>query len=249
MVRQATGDPISGFASVRVFGQALKEAFYSSNSFPSVYVADPFMGGGTPILEANRIGCNVTGFDINPMSWWIVKQEIEHLDLNMYIEAADSLRLVLEKKIGHLYRTRCLMCGSEDAHVKYFLWVKTKKCRSCGEDIDLFPGYLLAADSRHPKNVFVCSACGELTETGDRKDPGRCGHCLWIWFLTDRQSEATADALRAQPITCFLLPSSDRRAIVSLPSNTTAPLASLLILEGSSRGPILRTLNDLPKQK
>jgi adenine-specific DNA methylase len=37
------------------------------------------LGGGTPILEASRVGCNVIGFDINPMSYWIVKQEIEHL--------------------------------------------------------------------------------------------------------------------------------------------------------------------------
>jgi putative DNA methylase len=155
----------------------LKEAFYNSNSFPKLHVADPFMGGGTPILEANRIGCNVTGFDINPMSWWIVKQEIEHLDLDAYMKAAHSLRRALEKEIGHLYRTRCLLCGSKDAHIKYFLWVKTRKCKSCGKDIDLFPGYLLAADSRHPKNVFVCSACGGLTETGNRNDPGKCGHC------------------------------------------------------------------------
>ena len=34
------------------------------------------------------------------------------------------------------------------------------KCKECGEDIDLFPGYLIASDSRHPKNVFVCPACG-----------------------------------------------------------------------------------------
>jgi adenine-specific DNA methylase len=104
----------------------LEEAFYNFNSLPSIHVADPFMGGGTPILEANRIGCNVTGFDINPMSWWIVKQEIEHLDPDAYMKAANSLRLALEKVVGHLYRTRCLKCGSEDAHVKYFLWVKTK---------------------------------------------------------------------------------------------------------------------------
>lgn len=43
--------------------------------------------------------------------------------------------------------------------------------------IDLFPGYLLAADSRHPKNIFVCPICGELTETKDRNNPGQCGHC------------------------------------------------------------------------
>jgi putative DNA methylase len=83
----------------------LREVFYKSNNFPGRHVADPFMGGGTPILEANRIGCNVTGFDINPMSWWIVKQEIEHLDLGAYAEAAESLRAVA--------------CGLGSGHGKY----------------------------------------------------------------------------------------------------------------------------------
>ena len=155
----------------------LREVFYKANDLSGRHIADPFMGGGTPILEANRVGCDVTGFDINPMSYWIVKQEIEHLNLDEYSEAAESLRSALEKEIGPLYRTQCSYCGSQDAHVKYFLWVKVMPCKKCGKDIDLFPGYLLSADSRHPKNVFVCPACGELTETEDRKKPGRCIHC------------------------------------------------------------------------
>ena len=162
----------------------LSEAFYEANNFPGIHVADPFMGGGTPLLEANRVGCNVIGFDINPMSYWIVKQEIEHLDLNAYTEAAKSLRTSLEKEIGHLYRTRCLLCGSGDAHVKYFLWVKVTQCQKCGEDIELFPGYLLSADSRHPKNVFICPGCGELTEVDDRNNPGQCNLCSADLTLT-----------------------------------------------------------------
>ncbi|MDD9816753.1 MAG: DNA adenine methylase [Gammaproteobacteria bacterium] len=155
----------------------LQEAFYRANKFSGLHVADPFMGGGTTILEANRIGCNVTGFDINPMSYWIVKQEIGQLDLGAYAKAAGALRADLEKKIGQFYRTRCMLCGSNDAHVKYFLWVKTKPCNECGKNLDLFPGYLLAADVRHPRNVFICPVCRGLTETGDRKAPGRCNDC------------------------------------------------------------------------
>jgi len=155
----------------------LQKVFYEPNDLSGFHIADPFMGGGIPILEANRVGCNVTGFDINPMSYWIVKQEIEHLNLETYSKAADKLRATLEKEIGLLYRTRCTLCGSDDAHVKYFLWVKVRPCHQCGKDVDLFPGYLLSADSRHPKNVFVCPSCGELTETDDRKDPGHCAHC------------------------------------------------------------------------
>ncbi|MFQ5639928.1 MAG: DUF1156 domain-containing protein [bacterium] len=155
----------------------LREVFYEPNDLSDRHIADPFMGGGTPILEANRLGCNVTGLDINPMSYWVVKQEIEHLNLEAYSKAADALRAMLEKDIGLFYRTRCTSCDSDDAHVKYFLWVKIKPCYQCGKDIDLFPGYLLSADSRHPKNVFICASCGELTETDDRKNPGRCAHC------------------------------------------------------------------------
>ena len=55
--------------------------------------------------------------------------------------------------------------------------MKTIDCRKCQKPIDLFPGYLLASDSRHPKNVFVCPVCGQLTETVDRKNPGVRRHC------------------------------------------------------------------------
>lgn len=155
----------------------LRAAFYRANRFSDKVVADPFMGGGTPLIEANRLGCDVIGLDINPMSYWIVRQEIDHLDIAAYTNSAYALRQALATELGHLYRTRCVYCEAEDAQVKYFLWVKLAKCRRCQNDIDLFPGYLLAGDSRHPKNVFVCSACGRLTEAVDRRQPGSCRHC------------------------------------------------------------------------
>lgn len=61
--------------------------------------------------------------------------------------------------------------------MKYFLWVKTEQCVTCGEEADLFPNFMIAEDVRHPANVFVCGNCGELFETADRKDPGPCPHC------------------------------------------------------------------------
>lgn len=157
--------------------KSLLDVFYQANSLKGIKIADPFMGGGTPLIEANRLGCDITGFDINPMAYWIVKQEIEYLNLAEYIQKANSLCERLEKEIGHLYRTRCILCGNEDAYVKYFLWVKTISCRKCHKPNDLFPGYLLSSNSRHPKNVFVCHACGQLTETDDRRMPGACQHC------------------------------------------------------------------------
>lgn len=156
---------------------SLQEAFYQAGNLSGKTIADPFMGGGTPLLEANRMGAHVRGCDINPMAYWIVRQEMEYLNLQDYRAAADVLRKNLEDELGRLYRTRCKICGNPEAHVKYFLWVKTTACRYCGKALDLFPSHLIAKDVRHPKNVFVCPTCGQLTETSDREKPGLCSHC------------------------------------------------------------------------
>src|SRR3984957_14411960 len=155
----------------------LAESFFQANDFPGRLVADPFMGGGSPLLEANRVGCDVQGFDINPMSAWIVREEIEHLDRRAYREAVDALIKGLTDEIGAAYRTNCPLYGDGNGPVKYFLWVKTLDCERCGHDFDLSPGALLADDTRHPKHVLVCADCGELNEINDTRKPGKCRSC------------------------------------------------------------------------
>ena len=155
----------------------LKECFYEGNKFNNIRIADPFMGGGTPLIEANRLGCGIIGFDINPMAYWIVKQEIDYINLDSYKKVAYDLRSKLNQKIGHLYKTKCLVCGSNEADAKYFLWVKLRTCSRCGREFSLFPGYLIAENKRHPRNVVICSSCGELNETDSRIDAGNCCSC------------------------------------------------------------------------
>ena len=155
----------------------LEDAFFRANDFPGQRIADPFMGGGTPLIEANRVGCDVEGCDVNPMASWIVHEEIEHIDIDVYEQAANTLIAALRAEIDSYYRTSCPLFGDEDVPVKSFLWVKEHDCESCGSTFDLFPGYLLAEDRRHPRNVLVCPACGELNEVLDRKEPGNCAAC------------------------------------------------------------------------
>ena len=127
------------------FGDApLVDLYFKANQFPGRRIAAPFMGGGTPLLEANRLGCAVIGFDINPMSTWIVREEMEHLDVDCYREEADRLLEHLRRQVGHLYVTDCPRYGDRDVPVKYFLWVKVLACTDCHKDFDLFPGYRVA---------------------------------------------------------------------------------------------------------
>ena len=155
----------------------VSEIFFQANDFPKVTIADPFMGGGTPLLEANRVGCDVVGFDINPMATWIVQEEIEHIDLKKYRTLADDLMVALTQEIGKYFLTDCPQYGDHDVPVKYFLWVKVLNCEACNEEFDLFPGYLVAENRRHPANVVVCWSCGDLNETEDVASPGQCKGC------------------------------------------------------------------------
>jgi hypothetical protein len=158
------------------FGQApVEETYYRANSFEGVTIADPFMGGGTPLLEANRIGCNVIGTDINPMAAWVVREEIDAIDLKSYWEQAKELLDQIADEVGCFYKTTCPITGRKDADVKYFLWVKTGTCGKCRKAFDLFPGYVLAENSRHTSYVLVCARCGDLNEVADPDRPGSCG--------------------------------------------------------------------------
>lgn len=110
------------------------------------------------------------------MAWWVVRQELKALDLAAYEETAWQIAQQVEGEVRDLYRTHCRGCGG-DVPVKYFLWVKTRTCGRCGRGFDLFPGYLIAAAGRHPRNVVLCAACGELEEVGERRAPGDCSAC------------------------------------------------------------------------
>jgi adenine-specific DNA methylase len=156
----------------------LERSFFRGHRFEGV-IGDPFMGGGTPLIEANRLGFHIVGTDINPMAYWIVRQELGELNDAALAQAAEAVAADVARELGHLYETTCVKC-CQAAQVKYFLWVKTQACPECRASNDLFPGYLLAEATRHPKHVIACSGCGALVELEyqPRADgPALCSHC------------------------------------------------------------------------
>jgi putative DNA methylase len=51
-------------------------------SFKNLKVADIFMGGGTTLVEGSRLGMQMSGNDLNPVAWFVVKQELANVDLD-----------------------------------------------------------------------------------------------------------------------------------------------------------------------
>jgi len=117
-------------------------------------ILDPFMGGGTTIIEALRLGCNATGIDLNPVAWFIVKNEAESINIEKLKEAFEELsnRIIqwsgktLKQTLLDLYKTECPCCGNENADTIYTFWIKSAPCTTatCQNKTPLFNDYLIA---------------------------------------------------------------------------------------------------------
>lgn len=159
--------------------RSVRESYYHPHDIEDITVYDPFMGGGTPLLEANRLGINTIGNDINPMATWLVRQSLVDIDIKAFDKAAERVINKTERVLSSLYKTECRECGG-DAPVKYFIWVKTTDCAECGETVELFPGYRIAKNVRHPEVVIFCPLCRDLFEVDSEPEAEKeitCGCC------------------------------------------------------------------------
>lgn len=66
--------------------KAVWEAYYANHqkkgALKHLTVADVFMGGGTTLVEGSRLGMQMSGVDLNPIAWFVVKQEFAKPDLD-----------------------------------------------------------------------------------------------------------------------------------------------------------------------
>src|SRR5208282_2747806 len=65
--------------------KAVWDVYYANHqkrrALSNIKVADPFMGGGTTIVEGARLGMQTFGCDLNPIAWFIVKTEMTDVDI------------------------------------------------------------------------------------------------------------------------------------------------------------------------
>ncbi len=136
-------------------------------------VLDPFMGGGTPVVEALRLGCRVIGLDISPVAWFVTKKEVELVDLAVLDEAFRRLGDTVGRRIRSYYGTTCPR--GHRAEAMYYFWVKVSECGNCGARVRLFPNYVVSRRER--LHVSVCPECLQMISTPRHSPETRCGDC------------------------------------------------------------------------
>jgi putative DNA methylase len=55
---------------------------HENENFRKLKVAEPFMGGGTTIVEGSRLGMQLFGCDLNPVAWFVVRNEVTPVETN-----------------------------------------------------------------------------------------------------------------------------------------------------------------------
>ncbi|RLC86515.1 MAG: hypothetical protein DRI79_09900 [Chloroflexi bacterium] len=164
---------LAAFAPFEESEMSIWHRFCEGANLQGKIVLDPFMGGGTTIVEALRLGCRVVGVDINPVAWFITKKEIEPVDLESLDAAFHRLEETAGQFIRRYYQTKCP--SGHQAEVMYFFWVKVAECGECGARVRLFPNYELSR--RDHVNVCFCPNCLQIIETKGYDPETTCPAC------------------------------------------------------------------------
>lgn len=131
--------------------------FYSCHDFSHLTVLDPFMGGGTSIVEASKCGARTIGVDIDPVAWFVTKKEIEPCPTEKILEALADLERSIGNEIQAYYLTHTP--DGQDTPAIYYFWVDLITCPDCGTQFEAHPHYQLYRDKRNAQQTVFCRTC------------------------------------------------------------------------------------------
>lgn len=159
-------------------GTDVFNAFYEPLRLPKAVVFDPFMGSGTTIGEAVKLGARAVGRDINPVAHFLVRNALAFHDRDEIVAEFDRITADVSDTIQTYYKTE--LPDGRDATVLYWFWVKTVSCPECSEEVDLFGSRIFARHAypkKFPKCRATCPDCGSINVVRYDDTDATCEHC------------------------------------------------------------------------
>ena len=159
-------------------GSDLAAEFYQVHNFCGLKVFDPFMGSGTTIGEAHKLGFTALGRDINPVAVNSVRTSLGPMDRKALEDAFQKLSEGVGEQIRAIYRAKNSRGRSCDA--LYFFWVMQVPCPDCRKPVDLFPSWIIARNAypnRKPVVQILCPSCGDIFPGMHGQESATCRSC------------------------------------------------------------------------
>ncbi len=152
--------------------------FYGNTRLPEAVVFDPFMGSGTTVIEALKLGSRAIGRDINSVAWFMVRNALKKHDRKVVLSTFKAIEQDVRPLLRPYYMTA--LNDGRKAEVLYYFWVKTIACPNCNHTVDLRSSYVFAQHAypkKHPEAQAVCPKCGEVNKTCYNSAELKCRSC------------------------------------------------------------------------
>lgn len=177
-------------------GDDVWKRFYEPARFEDLIVYDPFMGSGTTLVEARKLGCRVIGRDINPVAYFLVHNAFSSLSLEAVTATFREIEADTAPVLRRYYRTR--LPDGRPAQVLYYFWVKHLACPRCDARVDLFDTRVFARHAypgRNPEGQALCPHCDGLQPVNVNAGAVTCATC-------QGRFELKAGAVKGSRATC-----------------------------------------------
>lgn len=168
--------PVEGVAGRET--DSILDLFYTPAQLPNMLIYDPFMGSGTTVGEAHKLGCRTIGRDINPVAYFTVKNALSTYDVSEVKQIFSEIERDVSHRIKAYYQTETEQYGCVD--VLYYFWVKFVSCPYCNGQVDLFANRIFAKHARpskQPEAQSLCPGCEAINSVLVYQTEVKCGHC------------------------------------------------------------------------
>lgn len=135
-------------------------------------VYDPFTGGGTTLVEAQRLGFELSGSEIDPVAWYVTRQELSYVSPDALDSAFEKVTRLAAPKVRSLYKTT--LDDGQGADIVYGFWVYLIACPSCSVQIELHPHFQLYRDRNKQEQTVFCSSCHHIETISITSKDLRC---------------------------------------------------------------------------
>lgn len=149
------------------------EGYYGDCHLDGKLILDPFVGGGTSVLEARRLGANCIGVDVDPVACAVTSFELDLWGMPALEDALARLKQSVGSTVRE-YHVGYLPSGDR-CEVLHHFWVQAVDCPKCRKAIHAHPHYVLAEDAT--TCWCVCAHCGGIDRRRAGVDKATCKSC------------------------------------------------------------------------
>jgi putative DNA methylase len=141
-------------------GLAFWRSFYEGDIWAGHSVLDPFVGGGVMLLEAQRLGADVYGVEIEPVAAAVANFQTQ---LRVLPDLKDALRRLcaeVGKTLAPYYQ------GEDETQTRdtvlHAFWVQVVKCQGCRHTFHAHPRFQFAWDENSRTQWVACCVCSRV---------------------------------------------------------------------------------------